>query len=273
MSIPRILHYPGSKWSIAEWIISHMPDHQTYVEPFFGSGAVLFSKPRSKIETINDASNDVTNLFEVIRSRPEELARQVYWTPYSRAEYYQSYQLTDDPLEKARRFLLRTWQAIGAKSSDRTGWRSNVQAEKSPHKLANEQWRELPERILIATDRLKSVQIENQDAVRLIERYRHSDVLIYADPPYVLSTRSSRIYAYEMTDDDHVKLLEALDAHTGPVLLSGYASSLYDDRLRHWSRFEKVAKAEAGRQRMEVLWINPIAAVAQRQLSLFEWEG
>ncbi|RAW18521.1 DNA adenine methylase [Paenibacillus taichungensis] len=269
MKVQRILHYPGSKWSMADWIISHMPPHQTYLEPFFGSGAVFFNKQRSFIETINDRSDEVTNLFEIIRKRPEELARVVYWTPYSRSEYYLSYQTADDPLEKARRFLLRTWQAIGAKSSDRTGWRSNVQADKSPHKLATGQWRDLPGRILQATDRLQDVQIENQDAFRLIERYNRNDVLIYADPPYVLETRSNRIYAHEMTNQDHCNLLEILDNHPGPVLLSGYAHPMYDNRLKHWQRETKQVRAEAGRIRTEVLWINPVAAGQVGQMQLF----
>jgi DNA adenine methylase len=77
---------------MAEWIISFMPPHQTYLEPYFGSGAVFFSKEPSPLETINDIDGDVVNLFRVIRDRPEELARLVYWTPYSREEYYNSYQ-------------------------------------------------------------------------------------------------------------------------------------------------------------------------------------
>lgn len=49
-----VMKYPGSKWSIADWIIQFFPEHHSYVEPFFGSGAVLFNKPRSNIETVND---------------------------------------------------------------------------------------------------------------------------------------------------------------------------------------------------------------------------
>ena len=49
-----IAKYPGSKWSLANWIISYFPEHHSYLEPFFGSGAVLFNKPRSNIETVND---------------------------------------------------------------------------------------------------------------------------------------------------------------------------------------------------------------------------
>jgi DNA adenine methylase len=81
-------------------------------------------------------------------------------------------------------------------------------------------------------------------------------VLIYADPPYPLSTRSGKMYQHEMTDADHLTLLDALDAHPGPVVLSGYHCALYDDRLRHWSTREKQAQAEKGNTRTEVLWLN-----------------
>ncbi|BFH12747.1 DNA adenine methylase [Paenibacillus melissococcoides] len=268
MSIPRILHYPGSKWSMAEWIISHMPEHKTYLEPFLGSGAVLFNKPRSPIETVNDLDGEVTNLFEIVRTRPEELARAIYWTPYSRDEYYRSYEPAKDDLERARRFLVRTWQAIGAKTSDRTGWRSHVQADKSPSKTTAWQWGGLPEKLLQVTERLQGVQIENKSATAIIERYKQKNCLIYCDPPYILSTRSNRLYRCEMTEADHAELLDALDQHPGPVLLSGYAHPLYDDRLRHWNRETKKAKAEAGAAREEVLWINPVAASRAGQLVL-----
>jgi len=269
MGVPRILHYPGSKWSLAEWIIDHMPPHQTYLEPFFGSGAVFFNKPPSPLETINDIDGDVVNLFRVIRDRPDELARLVYCTPYSRQEYYDSYDMdVTDELERARRFLVRCWMARGAKTSDRTGWRHIID-HSGPSVV--KAWNEVPERIGMIAERLKLVQIEHQPALELIRRYRRDDVLIYADPPYPLETRSGRMYKHEMTDEDHAELLDVLDAHTGPVLLSGYANPLYDERLKHWHREEKQALAEAGQIRTEVLWINPVAAEAMQcgQMKLF----
>lgn len=84
---------------------------------------------------------------------------------------------------------------------------------------------------MAVTERLRSVQIEQQPALHLIERYKLPSVLIYADPPYLLSTRSKRLYRNEMTDQDHEELLETLDEHPGPVLLSGYAHPMYDKRL------------------------------------------
>jgi len=88
MNKPRmILKYPGAKWRIADWIISKMPKHHSYVEPFFGSGAVFFNKKPSAIETINDLDEDVVNLFSVVRNNAEALAEAVALTPYSRQEY------------------------------------------------------------------------------------------------------------------------------------------------------------------------------------------
>ncbi|MGE8207726.1 DNA adenine methylase [Heyndrickxia sp. NPDC080065] len=258
MALPRILHYPGSKWSMASWIINHMPEHKTYLEPFFGSGAVFFNKPPSGIETINDMDSSVVNLFKVIRDNSTELAAGIEWTPFSREEYYKSYKFeTGDEIEDARRFLVRCWQAIGAKTSDRTGWRSLISSNGPDVAM---EWSKLPEKILRVAKRLKQAQIENQPAVKLLERYRRKEVLVYADPPYIIETRTKRHYKHEMTIDDHIELLEVLDAHPGPVLLSEYAHHIYDERLKHWQRETMDVAAEAGAKRQEVLWINPVAA-------------
>ena len=53
-SMNSVIKYPGAKWSLAQWIISKFPPHHSYLEPFFGSGAVLFTKTRSNIETVRE---------------------------------------------------------------------------------------------------------------------------------------------------------------------------------------------------------------------------
>lgn len=270
MGAPRILHYPGSKWLMADWIIERMPKHMGYLEPFFGSGAVFFNKTPAKLETVNDLNGNIVNLFKVIREKPEELAQKIHWTPYARDEYELSYEMIENDVEKARRFMVRCWMSRGALIGGRSGWRSAIQNDGA---WILGRWNSLPDQILEVTKRLQEVQIENKPAVTLINRYRESDILIYADPPYLEETRRNKIYANEMTDADHRELLDALDAHTGPVLLSGYANQLYDNRLKHWNRETKEVLAEGGAVkavRTEVLWINPIASESMgRQLTLF----
>lgn len=197
------------------------------------------------------------NLFRVIRDRPKELAEMVMMTPWAREEYSLSYIKTGNEIEDARRYLVRLWQAFGSKTSDRTGWRNDVRGRKYSMTMT---WRKVPDRILAVADRLMDAQIENQPAIDLIIRYSFSEVLIYADPPYPLSTKSKRMYAYEITDNDHIELLEVLDRHPGPVIISGYACQLYDNYLKHWHKKTTRARAELGQEREEVLWINPVAA-------------
>ena len=72
-----VLRYPGAKWRIADFILQHMPKHHSYLEPFFGSGAVLFRKMPAPIETINDINGDVVNLFRVVQRKAKTLAEVV----------------------------------------------------------------------------------------------------------------------------------------------------------------------------------------------------
>ncbi|EZH67922.1 DNA methyltransferase [Bacillaceae bacterium JMAK1] len=255
--MPRILHYPGSKWRIAKWIIEQMPPHETYLEPFFGSGAVLFTKDRSKLETVNDLDEDIVNLFNVIREQPERLAHAIYYTPHSRQEYYNSYLEAENNVEKARRLIVRLWQGRGGKTAHRTGWRSMIEGN-GP--LPGKEWLAFPDKVVSISERLKGVQIEKQPAVKLIQRYARQNVLIYADPPYLLNTRTTTAYKHEMSDRDHEELLKVLIDHPGPVLLSGYKSDLYEEILSDWKNETISSVAEAGAKREEVLWLNPIAA-------------
>jgi DNA adenine methylase len=269
--LQTVLKYPGSKWSTAQWIISNFPagyEKMTYLETFAGSLAVFFNKNRSVIETINDLDGNVVNLFRVIREHPEELARLIEFTPWSREEYKNSYILTGNSLEDARRFLVRMWQAIGAKSSDITGWRNNIKGNNGNLTQFNMR---LPRNIIEASLRLKHtsgclVQIENQPAVKLIQRHNQKNVLIYADPPYVRSTRSGRIYKCEMTDQDHVELLETLLQHSGPVIISGYESELYNGLLSGWNVVKQLARCEGGQERTEILWMNYETHAEQLQI-------
>ncbi|MGE5590981.1 MAG: DNA adenine methylase [Bacillota bacterium] len=253
-----ILRYPGSKWRLARWIAANLPKHTSYVEPYFGSGAVFFTKAPSHVETINDIDGQVVNLFRQVRERASELADLVETTPWAREEYDLSQEPADDDLEAARRFLARCWMAYGATTDRRTGWRNDVQGHQGS--TCARVWKRLPNRIMAVADRLRDAQIENRPALEVIQRHRYPDVLIYADPPYPLRARSGRrLYKHEMTEQDHAELLEVLDQHPGPVVLSGYANPLYDERLAHWGRKTARATAQGGLRREEVLWLNPIA--------------
>lgn len=264
-----VFKYPGSKWSIAKWIIRFFPEHHSFLEPFAGSLAVLMNKPRSDIETVNDLDENVVNLFEWIRKDPERLAYEIYWTPYARSEYEKAFAVVpEDSLGKAVNFYIRLNMGHGFRTNgEKVGWKNDVQGREKAY--AAQDWVSLPQKIMQAAERLRGVQIENKPAAELIERFNYSNVLIYADPPYILSTRHGKQYRHEMSDRDHNDLLDVLIAHKGPVLLSGYDNNLYTDRLKSWHREEACSYSQIGTKKREVLWMN---FEPTRQISLFDIE-
>ncbi len=251
-----VMKYPGSKWQLADWIISLFPEHHSYLEPFFGSGAVLFNKPRSNIETVNDLDGNVINLFEWIRKDPERLAHEIYWTPYARQVYEDAFAtLPEDSLQKAVNFYIRLNMGHGFRTNgEKVGWKNDVQGRERAY--ASLDWCNLPDKIMEAAERLRGVQIENRPAAELIERFNYNNVLIYCDPPYVLETRHGKQYRCEMDDCDHEELLNILLKHKGYVVISGYDTGLYNDILAGWNRFEKNTYSQVMTQKKEVIWLN-----------------
>lgn len=251
-----IAKYPGSKWSLANWIISFFPKHHSYLEPFFGSGAVLFNKPRSNIETVNDLDNNVVNLFECIRENPQKMANMIYMTPYAREVYERVYEeVPEDKFEAALNFYIRLNMGHGFRTcGQRVGWKNDVQGRERSY--ASQDWCNLPEKIMHAAERLRGVQIENRPAAELIKRFNFKNVLIYCDPPYMLKTRHGKQYRCEMDDKDHEMLLRLLLQHKGPVLISGYDTDLYRDMLGNWNRYENVSYSQICSKKKEVLWTN-----------------
>lgn len=252
---PAVLRYPGSKWSLAGAIIQYFGPHYHYVEPFFGSGAVFFSKEPSPHEVINDTNGSVVNLFRALRDHTEDLCWALEATPWSRDEYVDSDVLTGDAVEDARRFVVRCWQAHASDLAKKTGWKSRGVKQRAGG--MSHRWQKVPDQLRVLAWRLSDAEIDHRPAIEVIKRHAGSDCLIYADPPYVHSSRTQTMYGFEMTDDEHVELLDTLRAHPGPVVLSAYATDLYASMLSDWATYElKPPKVEKGAARTEVLWVK-----------------
>lgn len=251
-----VLKYPGAKNRVAKWLVSMIPEHEVYCEPFFGSGAVFFNKPKAGIETINDLDGNVVNYFRVVREHPEELSRLLSLTPYAREEYEDAFvdNETDTDIEKARKFAVRCFMGFSCGIRYRRGFRTS-QCSSGPH--IPDKWRQLPETILLAADRLKDAQIECLPALELIRRYDTEDVFLYVDPPYLGDTRKKYLYNHEMdSEEEHRELLELLLAHPGKVMVSGYDNPLYNEMLYGWRREQRKSQAENGSARIETVWMN-----------------
>lgn len=256
----QIVKYPGSKWNIAPQLVELIPEHHSYVEPFFGSGAVLFNKPVSDIETINDLDHDVVNLFRCIQKDSERLARLVMTTPFSREEYERQFEgctstLYASNFQRAAGFLIKCWQGHGFRTNGyKVGWKNDVVGREKAYALWN--WYRLPDWIIDITERLRKVQIENRPALEVIERFNYSQVFMYLDPPYMLGTRSGKQYMHEMTDAEHEELLQMILQSRAKIMISGYETDMYNDYLSGWEKKQFSSCAEHGKPRVETVWMN-----------------
>lgn len=241
-------------------MVELIPEHHSYVEPFFGSGAVLFNKPVSDIETVNDLDSDVVNLFRCIQKDSERLARLVMTTPFSREEYERQFEgctstLYASNFQRAAGFLIKCWQGHGFRTNGyKVGWKNDVVGREKAYALWN--WYRLPDWIIDITERLRKVQIENRPALEVIERFNYSQVFMYLDPPYMLGTRSGKQYMHEMTDAEHEELLQMILQSRAKIMISGYETDMYNDYLSGWEKKQFSSCAERGKPRVETVWMN-----------------
>lgn len=242
-----LVRYHGGKVRMANKIVDLFPEHNCYVEAFGGGAAVLLAKPRARLEVYNDLDGDMVTLFKVLRDRPRDLAQAIALTPFSRTEHEESYVETADDLERARRVLIRSHFGHGSSGIHRaTGFRS---AGLRAGTLPVHGWMTLPETVRVAAERMRGVVIEQRPAAQVMQTHDGAQTVHYVDPPYLPETRDKgRDYRHEMTRDEHEEMLCALLDLRGAVVLSGYASPLYDDALKGWRRIEIASRADRAAQ-------------------------
>lgn len=259
MSLPAprrpALRYFGGKWRLAPWILSHLPPHACYVEPFCGGASLLLRKRPSEIEVLNDLDGEIGNFFRVLRDREEDLVRAIDLTPFSRNEH---------TLERARRLYVRSWQGRGGpRTKWKSGWR--FQRELNRGKKTVEDWSDTEHLYGIAT-RLKQVQIETSDYRKILSRYDAPRTIFLCDPPYAPETRNARwadsAYAHEMTENDHVEFATAVASIEGMAIVCGYESELYQDLFTGWRTVKKDTQTDNKNIAREVLWLSPATTEA-----------
>lgn len=271
-----VLRYFGGKFRMAPKLLPLFPPHHCYVEPFGGAASVLLAKPRSPSEVYNDLSSDMVNLFRVLRdpATATELQRRCALTPWAREEFEQAYEPTKDPIERARRTLVRGFMGLGSAGATRKG-RTGFRVFTKESKRCNpaHEWPRWHPSVPLFCDRLRGVVIEHRPALQVIAAHDGLGTLFYVDPPYPIDARQDArgYYEHEMTDDEHRELAAALHQVRGMVVVSGYPCALYDDDLyAGWERREFRAVADNGATsdvnvaRVEVAWINPACSAALR---------
>lgn len=212
----NVFKYPGGKTQMADYIASHFPAHECYVEVFGGSAAVLANKTPSTVEVLNDRDGDIVHFFETLRDRPEELVAWLRQTPHSRElhdkyaeQYYDGHRPNDD-VERAGRFWYLRETQFAAKYDGPSGYNGSRGTDVASTVATKR------ERLLEFSRRFDHVQVENLDYADLFDRYDAADTLFYCDPPYV--QEGDDLYTGDAFD--HGRFVECLAELEGDWIVS-----------------------------------------------------
>lgn len=245
-----ILNYHGGKFMMRKFIIEKMQKHEIYVEPFGGGASVLLSKAPVRIEVYNDLDSEIVNVFNVAKFHGQELIRRLKLTPYSRELYLDARPRVNCPIGQAVNTIVKSFMGIGDSIHNGTGFRNSKTSSTSPAVS----FKNYADFFDFFIERLRGVIIESLHYSEILKKYDSEKTLFYLDPPYIASTRSKlNAYGHEMTDLDHVEMVEKIQLLKGSVLLSGYENEFYN-RLS-WARYTKnVSTQKLSRQ--EILWVK-----------------
>jgi DNA adenine methylase len=229
---------------------------------FGGAAHLLFQKPPSRVEVYNDINGDFVNFFRVLRD-PEKYRRLqelLYLTPYAREEWrFCRDHLNDagiDDVERARRFFVKIRQSFGGKGET---WGYNIRRRRSTSSFYN-----VINRFPEFHERIRNVQIENDDFEKVIRRYDTPDTFFFCDPPYIDS--DACIEFALMSVEDHERLVDVLLNVEGKAMLCGYDNEIYKKleesgwkkiRFKVMTYFTNPRQTGGKRRRRkEYVWIN-----------------
>lgn len=258
--------YFGSKNKIAMQLCKDLPPHNCWVEAFCGSAALTLAKPPAEIEVINDIDDEIINLFNQLRTNTSALCENIALTPYSSKELENARKTTENlsELERARRFLIQSMMAInGVFGGERGGFSHSDSYARNGKEARVNRWYNLPKRLTEVVERLRSVRIDNKDALALLESYiNRPATLIYLDPPY-LGERTNGYNKDANCAKFHTDLLKLANKAKCMIFISGYENDLYNTLLtaeKGWQKktIETATKGINGsnHERTEVVWMN-----------------
>lgn len=266
--------YFGGKNMHLPWLLPNLKSIPAmhFVDLFAGSAAVALNM-NNPIITINDINKDVINFFRVLRDFPEQLITELELTPYSQVEYKEAWaEFEINAVKRARNFYVRVMQSFGSTGVQKeyNSWSFSVNSTTSRISSHVAKWLKGVSGLTSIVEKLKEFQIECRDFEKVIETYDSKDTLIYADPPYVLDSRTGNIrYAFDFKDDDHRRLADKLRNCSSFVAVSGYRCELLDELYKGFyismDRYKRTNNPQSKRQECLYTNYNP----KQGNLTLF----
>ncbi|MBV6394967.1 MAG: Modification methylase DpnIIA [Anaerolineales bacterium] len=211
----------GGKSRLRKQIIALLPKHTCYVELFSGAAWVLFGKPPSDVEVLNDIDQELVSFFRVVKEKPEELIASFEWELVSRVEFKRLAELDPSKLtdiQRAHRFYYLIMAGWGGELKY-PRFQTSVSDGGHGNRLIGA-LETLKERLAPVHTRLKTVIIENLDWRICLDRYDKPNTVMYIDPPY---PDNGANYFHNMRDwKEHHELAERLHKTECKWILSSY---------------------------------------------------
>lgn len=251
-------------------VIELLPDCRHYRSVFLGSGGLEFSiDPNGKSEIWNDYDGSLMNFYKVLQSPGsfKEFQRLCTLTLFSETEFEAAKLSSSVPFEYFGESVNRAWKYFIRNRFSRCGDGHTFAIPTARlRKGINENvsaWLSAVEGLPEFHKRLQVVDLRQMDFRYFIKKYDREDALFYCDPPYLPESRVAGQYELEMTEQDHVQLLDILANISGKFLLHGYNSNMYNSaaKLHGWNKTElDIAKSSSHSKEKpiatEVIWRN-----------------
>lgn len=220
------LSYYGGKQRLADTIVSMIPPHKIYIEPFFGGGAVFFTKKPSYLEVINDINDNIVTFFRVCQNETQfqELNAKIQDTLFSEALFLQAKTIWNGywPANDVER-AWATWVCCNYSfnSTPYGGWKWDMgTAGSHSGKVAAHKRNEFTQAVF---ERLQYAQISCRDAVNVLTERDDPEAFAYIDPPYIgCDQKHYRGY----NDSEFERLLTVLSFFKGKFILSTFSNDL-----------------------------------------------
>lgn len=260
------IRYYGGKTNMLNKITDLFPDiseYDNYIEPFSGSYSVgLSHEVLPKTEIYNDLDKNVYSLYKVISDK--ELFKEfkdrcdlAFYSDDIRKEFKGL--LKQDNLSLIDRAYYFFY--INRTSHNGTGGFSINQSIRRSMSKSVSDYLSVIDRLPQLHDRLSKVIISNMDGIKLISKNNNPRTLIYCDPPYHQSTRTSVRYDIDMDNEKQEEFLNTVIESKSKIIISGYDCEPYDILIKNgFTKIQFEVKTISGKfekkTKIETLWIN-----------------
>ena len=249
--VHSLFRYPGNQIYALDTLLSLIPEHQFYIEPFCGGGSTFFGKAKAEDNWLNDVDEELIETYITIRDQPEKLVAALTGEEISEKRYnhFKTRFTPRNGFETAVRwFYLNRTSRIETMNRF---WEQNNEIISEPADWKNS--------ILECSKKLQGVRLTYEDFERVINEAPEGSFLFIA-PPYSIhhSSDQNSAHKHPFERESHFRLANALKLLDGKVkFLVTYNENEELRRIYSWGKHITVSNLPNKHpQKEEIVIVN-----------------